>query len=78
MFYTTHWKGHLTNTSIRNTESIYLDNSLQINITQFITLLAQQLLAPFFLFQLFYVLLWSMEKFYIYAIFTLFTLIMFE
>jgi len=77
-FYTTHWKGHTTITSLLSTRKIYSNNSLHITITQFKTLLTQQLLAPFFLFQLFCVLLWSMDEFYIYAIFTLFTLVMFE
>ena len=75
-FYTGEWKGHGTALSLRCTRKIYSNNTLHITITKFSSLLAQQLIAPFFLFQVFCVLLWSMDEFYIYAIFTLFTLIL--
>ena len=76
-FYTL-WTGHTTLQSLQQTLNIYSNNSLIINLPPFIDLLRQQLLAPFFLFQLLCVLLWCLDEYWYYAIFTLFTLIMFE
>ena len=72
------WTGHTTPQSLAMTHKIYSNNSLIINLPPFIHLLKQQLLAPFFLFQLLCVLLWCLDEYWYYAIFTLFTLIMFE
>jgi len=76
-FYTL-WTGHTSLHSLQQTLNIYSNNSLIINLPPFTDLLRQQLLAPFFLFQLLCVLLWCLDEYWYYAIFTLFTLIMFE
>ncbi len=77
-FYTEQWRGHTTKQSIQQTYNVYSNNNLKINLPPFIDILTQQLLAPFFLFQLFCVLLWCLDEYWYYAIFTLFTLILFE
>ncbi len=77
-FYIHQWKGHLTKESITQTKNVYSTNNIHINLPPFIDLLSQQLLAPFFLFQLLCVLLWCLDEYWYYAIFTLFTLILFE
>lgn len=77
-FYTDQWQGHSTKQSIRQALNVYSNNDLKINLPPFIDLVTQQLLAPFFLFQLFCVLLWCLDEYWYYALFTLFTLIMFE
>ncbi len=77
-FYTHKWKGHTTKQSIRQTINVYSNNNLNITLPPFLDLLTQQLLAPFFLFQLFCVLLWCLDEYWYYALFTLFTLILFE
>jgi cation-transporting ATPase 13A1 len=76
-FYTL-WKGHGSEASLMTTRKVYGDNRLIISLPLFTDLLYQQLLAPFFLFQLLCVLLWCLDEYWYYAIFTLFTLILFE
>ena len=66
------------NNTLTSITQIYSNNELQINLPPFTELLGQQLLAPFFLFQLFCVVLWSMDEYWYYSLFTLFTLVMFE
>jgi cation-transporting ATPase 13A1 len=77
-FYTQQWIGHTTKQSIQRTINVYSNNNLNINLPPFLDLLTQQLLAPFFLFQLFCVLLWCLDEYWYYALFTLFTLVLFE
>ena len=77
-FYTNQWNGHTTPQSILQTINVYSNNNLKITLPPFIDLLTQQLLAPFFLFQLFCVLLWCLDEYWYYALFTLFTLVLFE
>lgn len=72
------WKGHASRQSIANTKEVYSTNALVVNLPPFLSLLSQQLLAPFFLFQLICVLLWCLDEYWYYALFTLFTLILFE
>ena len=76
-FYTK-WGGHKTLPSIRQAHHVYGDNTTHIRLPPFLDLLGQQLLAPFFLFQLFCVLLWSLDEYWYYALFTLLALLMFE
>jgi len=71
------WKGH-TQKSLLGYRNIYGVNILQVSPPGFLTLLQDQLVAPFFLFQVFCVLLWSLDEYWYYAIFTLFTLLIFE
>lgn len=76
-FYTKQWIGHTTK-SLNLAKHVYSNNSIKINLPPFVDLLKQQLVAPFFLFQLLCVLLWCLDEYWYYAIFTLFTLILFE
>jgi len=76
-FYTQKWKGH-SKQSLKTARNVFSDNSLLINLPPFLDLLTQQLLAPFFLFQLLCVLLWCLDEYWYYALFTLFTLVLFE
>lgn len=76
-FYTS-WRGHTTLQSIQASEAIYGMNNTELQLPSFLSLLKQQLLAPFFLFQLLCVVLWSLDEYWYYALFTLFALLMFE
>ena len=76
-FYTS-WTGHSTLDSVKTCEGIYGHNTTHLELPSFTHLLQQQLLAPFFLFQLFCVVLWSLDEYWYYAIFTLLALLMFE
>ena len=71
------WKGH-TQKSLLKYRAFYGVNLLKVSPPMFFTLLQDQLVAPFFLFQVFCVLLWSLDEYWYYAIFTLFTLLLFE
>lgn len=71
------WSGHTTQ-SLTTTTNIYSNNDLTITLPPFMELLKHQLVAPFFLFQLVCVALWCLDEYWYYAIFTLFTLVMFE
>ena len=77
-FYCKDWKGHIPLLSSKQAHGIYGNNRTQIELPPFFDLLGQQLLAPFFLFQLFCVALWSLDEYWYYAIFTLFALLLFE
>ncbi|KAL7536758.1 hypothetical protein ACHAXR_007376 [Thalassiosira sp. AJA248-18] len=73
------WSGHdvinNTNNTLTSTLQIYGPNTTHIPLPPFLSLLTQQLLQPMFLFQLFCVLLWCMDEYWMYAIFTLGTLV---
>ena len=77
-FYNKEWRGHKTLESVKRSHKVYGSNTTSIQLPAFVDLLGHQLLAPFFLFQLFCVVLWSMDEYWYYAIFTLFALVMFE
>jgi len=77
-FYTHKWSGQSTSTLLSSTIQIYGKNTTNIPLPPYLSLLTQQLLQPMFLFQLLCVLLWSLDEYWMYAIFTLGTLIMFE
>lgn len=77
-FYTS-WMGHNSKRdTLAATLQIYGRNITHIPLPSILSLLSQQLLQPLFLFQLFCVMLWSLDEYWMYAIFTLFSLVMFE
>lgn len=76
-FYKEH-KGYTALPQVKTAQAVYGENLTKIQLPFFLDLLGQQLLAPFFLFQLFCVVLWSMDEYWYYALFTLFALVMFE
>ena len=72
------WNGHPSIDHVTKASSIYGLNETLIQLPSFWELLSEQLIAPFFLFQVFCVLLWSLDEYWYYAIFTLCALLMFE
>jgi hypothetical protein len=71
------WSGH-DSERLAATHFVYGRNVTHIPLPSILSLLFQQLLQPLFLFQLFCVILWSLDEYWMYAIFTLFSLVMFE
>jgi cation-transporting ATPase 13A1 len=57
---------------------VYGANVTVLQLPTFVELLMEQTTAPFFLFQIFCVLLWSLDEYWYYAIFTFCALVMFE
>ena len=63
---------------VRMAQHTYGANTTPINLPPFLDLLQEQVVAPFFLFQILCVLLWSLDEYWYYAMFTFFALLMFE
>jgi magnesium-transporting ATPase (P-type) len=57
---------------------IYGPNTTPIQLPPFLELLQAQVVAPFFLFQILCCLLWSLDEYWYYALFTFFALLLFE
>jgi cation-transporting ATPase 13A1 len=72
------WNGHSSLEQVRIASQVYGSNQTLLQLPTFQQLLGEQLVAPFFLFQIFCVVLWSLDEYWYYAIFTLFALLMFE
>ena len=72
------WKGHEKLPSVVRANEVYGPNMTLLQLPTFRELLSDQLVAPFFLFQVFCVVLWSLDEYWYYALFTLFALLMFE
>jgi len=72
------WRGHRTMELVRMAQQTYGTNTTPINLPPFLDLLQEQVVAPFFLFQILCVLLWSLDEYWYYAMFTFFALLMFE
>ena len=77
-FYTNYWTGHSSHQSLKATSEIFGVNQTHIPLPSYSSLLTQQLLQPMFLFQLLCVMLWCLDEYWIYAIYTLLSLLLFE
>jgi manganese-transporting P-type ATPase len=77
-WYASVWQGHTSLPSCTAANQVYGRNTTALKLPAFIELLAEQTVAPFFLFQVFCVVLWSLDEYWYYALFTLFALILFE
>eukprot|EP00980_Cylindrotheca_fusiformis_P026148 scaffold15472_cov117-Cylindrotheca_fusiformis.AAC.12 len=72
------WSGHITISSFVQAQRLYGSNTTPIRLPPFLEMLQEQLVAPFFLFQVLCVLLWCLDEYWYYAVFTFFALLMFE
>ena len=86
-FYARRWGGHHrrrgddesgASSTLVAARSVYGDNSTDIPLPPYLSLLRQQLLQPMFLFQAFCVMLWCLDEYWMYAIYTLLSLLLFE
>ena len=76
-FYT-NWKGHANLDSVTKATKVYGSNMTVLELPTFMDLLSEQVVAPFFLFQIVCVILWSLDEYWYYALFTFFALLLFE
>jgi cation-transporting ATPase 13A1 len=76
-FYTSN-KGLDSVEEMLNRLRIYGENRLEIPVPSFLELYKEQLLAPFFVFQVFCVLLWCLDQYWRYSVMTLGMLLLFE
>lgn len=72
------WSGHANMAAVVEASRIYGPNRTLLVLPGFGHLLAEQVTAPFFLFQVFCVVLWCLDEYWIYAIYTLGALLLFE
>ena len=72
------WQGHMSLKSVTQAANLYGPNQMMLKLPTLTDLLMEQLVAPFFLFQVFCVTLWSLDEYWYYALFTLAALLMFE
>lgn len=70
--------GYGTDAKIKLAEDKWGLNKFEVPMPHFIELLKEQLLAPFFCFQVFCVGLWALDEYWYYSLFTLFMLVSFE
>lgn len=74
----TKWQGHMTNESMIFAYNRWGPNDFNIPIPHFLDLYMEHLVAPFFVFQVLCLFLWSLDDYWYYSVFTLMMLMIFE
>jgi cation-transporting ATPase 13A1 len=72
------YPGHVSLDQVKQAQRVYGWNTTPIQLPPFLELLQAQVVAPFFLFQILCCLLWSLDEYWYYALFTFFALLLFE